>query len=158
MHPTTQITLVLPYAPPDVLRKNSHGGSHWTKKSSAKNAMKEEVMLQLMAFGHSPSESHTEAWQAAEVQYVSFFCGKAIDGVEFAVGMGAALDCLTPEKIMHRGSQSWVEPGIGLLPDDSFEFVRCLPTKYQRVKHRKDVKTLMIIRKIKSTDWQWPGL
>lgn len=150
-----QIILSLPYAPPDALRKNTHGPNHWTNKSDAKNAMKNEVMLQLRDLGYEPSVVHTEAWWAAEVQYISFFCGKAIDGVEFAVGMGAALDCLTPEKYMKRGRSEWVEPGIGLLPDDSFEFVRCLPTKYVRVPHRKDIKTLMIVTEIESTAWEW---
>ncbi len=150
-----QIVIEIPYAPPDVLRKNSHGSSHWTAKSSAKNALKAEVMLQLRDLGYSSSDVHTEAWWAAEVTYVSFYCGKAIDGVEFAVGMGAALDCLTPEKYMKRGNSEWVEPGIGLLPDDSFEFVRCLPTKFKRMKKRTEIKTLMIVTEIEETSWEW---
>ena len=114
-------------------------------------------MEQLRTLGYSPSNVHTEAWWAAEVQYVSFFCGKAIDGVEFAVGMGAALDCFTPEKYMKRGNSEWIEPGIGLLPDDSKEYVRCLPTKYKRVPHKTDVKTLMIVTEISETEWEWAG-
>lgn len=151
-----QIVLEFPFAPPPELRKNSHGANRWAIKE-AKDRLKELAMAQLLNLGYGPSEAHAGDWQAAEVQYVSFFCGKPIDGVEFATGMGAALDCLSPEKINHRGGTYYVNPGIGLLVDDSPEYVTCQPAKYVRVKTRKEVKTIMIISEISETEWTWKG-
>ena len=98
-------------------------------------------------------EGQRNGWKAAQVEYVSYFCGRPIDAIEFATGMAPAADCLTPEKITMRGGKHYVEPGIGMLPDDSPAHVVCLPTKYVRVKTRKEVQTIMVVTEIEQTSW-----
>lgn len=150
-----QIVIEIPYTPPGALRKNSHGANRWAAKE-ARDLIQADTMVCLSALGYSSSTVHIrDGWWAAEVQYISFYCGKPIDSTEFATGMAPVLDCFTPEKINHRSIRKYVMPGIGLLPDDSPEYVRCLPTKYRRVPHKTDIKTLMIVTEITETEWEY---
>ena len=148
------IVLTFPFVPPSELRKNNQGANRFAI-SAAKNKVKAEAMLQLAALGYGPSRAYLGVWRAAQVQYVSFFSGTPIDATEFATGMGAAVDCLSPEKIV-LSANPYVRPGIGLLPDDNPSFVVCLPTKYRRVK-KADIKTVMIVTEIEATEWEYEG-
>jgi len=146
----TQFILEFPYAPPPELRKNNHGANRW-KIKEAKDVVRADAMRQLLDI---PEGSYSDV-KAVSVQYVSYFCGRPIDATEFATGMAPALDCLSPEKRTQRRGRWYVQPGIGMIEDDSPEFVLPLPTKYVKVPHRKDVKTLMLITRIDETFWEW---